>query len=193
MNPIHILVEGETDAHVAMRLLHQFGLEIGNVYGKKGKAYLLAQLSKYNQAGRFGRWLAVVDLDNDAPCASQAINQWLTTSTEGMILRVAVQAVEAWLLADTEGFARFFGIPLSRLPDQTDLEHNPKDTVVNLVRRSSKRSLREDMVPRHGSGAKVGPLYSMHLIEFVDHHWRPDAAANHSDSLRRCIQSLRSL
>ena len=44
-----------------------------------------------------------------------------------------------------------------------------------------------------GSGAKVGPLYVRRLTEFVENLWRPDIAANESESLRRCILALSAL
>jgi hypothetical protein len=52
------------------------------------------------------------------------------------------------------------------------------------------------MVPRHKSGRKVGPAYTPRLIEFITdtkNGWRPDVAAQFSDSLDRCIRSIKSL
>ena len=74
-----------------------------------------------------------------------------------------------------------------------DSEADPKQTVVNTAIHSKRRSIREDMVPREGSGRRVGPGYSARLIEFVadtDKGWRPQVAAEGSESLRRCVQSL---
>jgi hypothetical protein len=55
---------------------------------------------------------------------------------------------------------------------------------------------REDIVPRQGSGSRVGPGYAGRLIEFVmtaEHRWRPGIAAQRSDSLWRCIEALQAL
>lgn len=68
--------------------------------------------------------------------------------------------------------------------------------MVEMARRSRRRDIREDMVPRPGSGRTEGPAYTSRLIEFVadvDHGWRPDVAALSSDSMDRCLQCLRRL
>lgn len=95
--PINLLVEGITDEAVAKRLLAHVGLVPGKSFGLSGKADLLARLPKYNQATRTGRgiWFAMVDLDNDEACVSQAIAKWLPEKEESMVLQVAVKAVEA--------------------------------------------------------------------------------------------------
>jgi len=64
------------------------------------------------------------------------------------------------------------------------------------ARRSRSRVIVQDMVPRRGSGSRVGPGYKGRLIEFVTathHRWRPDVAAQRSDSLRRCLNALETL
>jgi hypothetical protein len=65
--------------------------------------------------------------------------------------------------------------------------------MVELARHSHRRGIREDMVPRPGSGRKVGPAYTAQLIDFArdsNNGWRPDVAAKASDSLNRCLQCL---
>jgi hypothetical protein len=109
---------------------------------------------------------------------------------------VAVRAVEAWLLADAERLAAFLGIRAALIPRDPDAEHDPKTTLVNLARRSRRRAIREDIVPREGSGGRVGPGYVGRLIEFVtaaENGWRPGVAAGRSDSLRRCLEALQVL
>jgi hypothetical protein len=114
-----------------------------------------------------------------------------------MCLRVAVRAVEAWLLADAERLATFLYIPRHRVPTLPDAEADPKATLVRLARRSRSRLIRRDMVPRMGSSARVGPGYAGRIVEFVtataSRGWRPAVAAEHSDSLRRCLDALRGL
>ncbi len=167
MVQVNILVEGSTDEPVAKRLLTHVGLQVGTVYGRKGKAHLLGRLPNYNKAAHFSPWFVVVDLDGDTRCASQFVAQWLPDPAKGMQLRVAVQAIEAWLMADRESLARFLAVSPSSLPYRTDLELNPKETLINIAQASRSRSIREDIVPRRGSGAKVGPLYVARLTEFA--------------------------
>jgi len=53
MIAVNILVEGRTDEPVAKRLLHHLGLEVGTVYGRRGKSHLLQRLPNYNKAAHF--------------------------------------------------------------------------------------------------------------------------------------------
>lgn len=194
--PVSVLVEGITDEAVVRRLLEYVGLTCGIVYGKSGKAALLERLPNYNRAAHFAPWLVVVDLDQDAECAPPFVRSVLPNPAHGMQLRVAVRAVEAWLLADAERLAAFLGIPVARIPANPDAEPDSKRTLVKLARRSRRRAIREDIVPREGSGGRVGPGYPGRLIEFVaatEHLWRPEVAMQRSDSLRRCVEALRSL
>jgi len=193
--PVHIAVEGITDQAVIARVLHYIGLTPGLMRGLRGKAYLLQQLSKYNAAARFANWFAVVDLDQDADCAPDYIRQILPKQSEGMLLRIPVRAIEAWLMADRERLAAFLNISIDHVPQNPDLESNPKTAFVNLARRCRQTALREDIVPRPGSGAQVGPGYAGRIQEFVSqspHRWRPEIAAENSDSLKRCINALQN-
>jgi hypothetical protein len=191
--PVNILVEGTTDEAVARHLLKHVGLVAGVPYGKTGKANLLKRLPNYNQASRFVPWFVIVDLDNDATCVPQALEMWLPKPEVGMQLRVAVRAIEAWIMADVEHFAAFLNVSPSRLPSDPDRETNPKETLINVARASPNRSIREDFVPRQGSGARVGSRYADRIIEFTTKHWQPDEAAKRSGSLRRCINALSTL
>ena len=189
-------VEGDVDEAVLRRILRHVGLELGAVHGREGKQKLLQRLGGYNNAARFAPWVVLVDLNGDCPCAPPCVQNWLPAPSEHMCLRVAVRAVEAWLLADRERIAGTLGISLRRVPDDPDNLAQPKAELVNLARHSNSRSIREQIVPRTGSGRSVGSLYTSRLIEFIedeDGGWRPDRAAFGSDSLRRCIDRLRSL
>lgn len=190
---VNVLVEGSTDAPVAKRLLKHSGLEVGTVYGGNGKSDLLRRLPNYNQAARYMPWFVIVDLDTDSKCASQSLQNWLPEPSRGMRFRIAVRAIEAWLLADKESMAQFLGVSLSKLQHNFDLKPDPKETLVDIARHSRSRSIREDIVPRPMSGAKVGPLYVPQITRFATELWRPDIASNESESLRRCLQALKSL
>lgn len=190
---VSVLVEGLTDESVARRLISHVGLETGIVYGGKGKAYLLKQLAKYNQAAYFKPWFVLVDLDKDTQCASEAVELWLPDAANGMRLRIAVHEVESWLMADAESFASYFNVSLGRIPQLPDSDLEPKNTLIDIVRHSRKKSIRDEIVPRPGSGAKVGPLYATRIKQYTDVYWRPDIAAEHSESLQRCIISLKTL
>jgi len=189
MLPVNVLIEGRSDESVAKQLLQHMGLEVGTVYGSKGKAHLLDRLPNYNRAAQFAPWFSIIDLDRE-PCAARAITLWLPQPAKGMRFRIAVRAIEAWLMADRERMAAFLAVSPSQLPSYPELEANPKDTLISVARHSRSSNIREDIVPRQGSGAKVGPLYVARLNEFTEKHWRPETAAQFSDSLQRCIRAL---
>lgn len=190
---VNVLVEGSTDAPIAKRLLEHSGLEVGTVFGRSGKPDLLRRLPHYNKAAQFSPWFVIVDLDMDSQCATQALQKWLPDPSNGMRFRIAVRAIEAWLLADKENMAQFLGVSLSRLQHNFDLEPDPKATLIAIASHSRNRSIREDIVPRPMSGAKVGPLYVPQLTRFATELWKPDIASNESESLRRCLQALSTL
>jgi len=194
---IHLVVEGPTDEQIVRRVLAWLGLPAGRVYVQHGKAALLQRLPMYNQAARWSRWLVVVDLDQDAECAPAFVSARLPRPSPGMLMRVAVRAAESWLLADVERLGAFLGLRSPRsIPSQPDPLPDPKQTLVMLASTSRKRALREDMVPRPGSGVKIGPGYPSRLIEFVQPGhmgWRPEVALLHSESLLRLVEALQAL
>lgn len=190
---ISAAVEGIVDEAVVKKLIAFVHARIGDVFGKTGKSSLRKKIAGYNNAAQHMPWIILVDLDHDFDCAPWLRHAWLTQPAPHLCFRVAVREIEAWLLADREKIAQFLGVALSRVPLQPEDLDNPKTTIVNLARRSRKRGIRQDMVPRPGSGRQVGPAYSSRLIEFVANDWRPDIASEQADSLKRTIRCLRAL
>lgn len=189
-------VEGPLDEAILRRLILHIRAVPGTIYGKQGKAHLLKRWHAYNQAARLTPWVLLVDLDQDAECVPPFLEQHLPDPTPQMCRRVAVRAVEAWLLADAERLAQLLDVPASRIPPHPEMLPDPKQTLVDLAQRSRQRDIREDMVPRPTSGRQVGPAYTARLIEFVndsENGWRPEIAAQRSDSLQRCLRCLRRL
>ena len=186
-------VEGLIDEAVVRRLAKHVGMEVGPVHGKNGKGHLRQRIAGYNNAARISPWIVLVDLNRDAECAPPLRDAWLHQPATNMCFRVAVREVESWLLADRGRLARFLRVPISRVPTTPEAIEDPKRALVELAARSRRRDIREDMVPRPGSGRTVGPAYASRLIEFVGTHWNPEVAAGSSDSLRRCLLRLREI
>lgn len=189
-------VEGSTDEAVLRAIVSVCGAEVSRVHVQGGKAGVRRALPGYNSAAERAPWIVLVDLDRDAPCAGALVEEWLPKPSAGMALRVAVREVEAWLLADKDRFSSFFSVRRGRLPERPDELDDPKATVVALAQSSTSKSVRVDMVPRPGSGRRVGPAYASRLIEFATEKvtgWRPDVAAAHSPSLARSVRRIRSL
>jgi hypothetical protein len=187
-------VEGIVDEAVFRRLVRAVRAEAGPVHGKAGKQQLLQRLPGYNSAARFSPWLVLVDLDQDAECVPPFRAENLPGPSAGMCFRVAVRSIESWLLADRERFASFLRVRAAQLPDRPDDQRNAKQLVITLARRSRSREMIEDIVPREGSGRSEGPAYASRMIEFISDErrgWRPHVAARSSDSLARCLRSLR--
>lgn len=186
-------VEGIVDEAVVRRLIAHGGATIGAVYGRQGKSFLRQRIAGYNNDAQRVPWIVLVDLDRESECAAVLRNAWLPQPAPHLCFRVAVREVEAWLLADAECLANFLGVARSKLPPDPERLDDPKATMVNLARASRRRDIREDMVPRLGSGREVGQAYSSRLIEFASAHWRPEVAAGRADSLKRAMQCLKRL
>lgn len=98
--------------------------------------------------------------------------------------------LESWLLAD-DMLATFLGVSCALLPRNPDHEANPKQTLVNLARRSRFARLRNDLVPPEGSSGIVGRGYVPRMTEFIENHWRPVHAQHRSESLQRAFRAVR--
>ena len=189
-------VEGTLDEAVLIRLVKHAGATPGPIYGKMGKQALLQRLHGYNQAAQFNPWMVIVDLDADADCAPPFRQENLPQPANNMCFRIAVREIEAWLLADRERIAKWLSIARSLIPPDPDALPDPKNVVVTLARNSRRRAIKEDMVPRPGSGRSVGRAYTSQMIQFVSDQtegWRPQIGANNSNSLARCLSCLRGL
>lgn len=190
-------MEGVLDEVVLRRLGEHTGICVGSVYGKKGKRYLQGKIANYNQAARFSSWVVLVDLDGDFECAPSLRAHWLPSPARYMCFRVAVREVESWLLADRASIAQFLGISQRKVPISVDDLDDPKQTLIGLARASRRSAIREDMAPRQGSDASIGPAYTSRMMEFVsaqgEPRWRPSLAAEVSPSLSRCIDALAQL
>jgi len=190
---ISAAVEGHVDEAVVQKLITCAGGQVGTVYGKQGKDHLREKINGYNNAARHAPWVVLVDLNSEEDCAPLLRQRWLPQPAPLMCFRVAVRAVEAWLMADAQTLAQYLGVPQNAIPLDPEKRPDVKTEMVNLARRSKRKDIRTDMLPREGSGRPVGPAYTSRLIEYVQTAWRPRTAARRSDSLRRalvCIEHL---
>ena len=181
------------DEAVLQRLVRESGAALDRVYGKRGKDHLKQRLRGYNQAARYAPWIVLIDLDQDTDCAPPLRTEWLPDSSPYMCFRIAVRAVESWLFADRKSMAHFLGVTISQIPPNPEGIDQPKATLVQLARRSKRRKILEEMVPRPGSGRSEGPAYSSQLIDYVRNKWRPEVAALSSESLRKCRNAILQL
>lgn len=189
-------VEGPTDEVVLRRIVRELGGELQRVQVQHGKPNLRRVLPGYNTAATWSPWVVLVDLDREFPCAPALVADWLPSPSANMRFRVVVRQVEAWLLADSERFASFFAVSRALVPVTPDALPDSKQAALNLLARSRRRQVREEMCPRPGAGRRVGPAYVANVIEFVsdvDNGWRPQVAARNSRSLGACVRRIREL
>jgi len=190
---ISAAVEGIVDEALARALIVFAGAIPGPTYGKEGKPFLRQRIAGYNAAARHAPWLVLVDLDREHDCAPALRAAWLPQRVPRLCFRVAVRAIEAWLLADVEQIAVFLSVAREKVPRDPEALTNPKAALVQLARGSRRKGVREDIVPRDGSGRSVGPAYASRLIEFISTSWRPHIAAQQAASLQRAIDCLKWL
>ncbi len=161
------------DEALLRRLLQEAGHHPAANYGLNGKAGLLKKLDAYNAAARISPWVVLIDLNGDAD--PPFVAQHIPAPSQYMTFRVAVREAEAWLLADRITFARYLGVSQARLPVNPEVVVNPKEEVVNIARHSSRRAVREEIVPGPGAGRTTGPGYVAQMIQFIIRHWEPRA------------------
>ncbi len=189
--PICLVSEDAVSEFIMTKLVESFGDKyfLGQSYGGNGFGYIKVNINGFNQASMGSPFFVLTDLDQ-YDCAPALINEWLTVvPAPNLIFRVAVKEVEAWLLADIDGLSTFLGIARSYFSDNPEADPNPKQTLIDLARRSRKRSVREDIVPL-SPYARVGPNYNHRLMQFISSHWSVERASVRAPSLAKAYQAL---
>ncbi len=197
---MNLAVEDELSEHLLRVTLGQTGRPflIGVVYGRQGNGYLKKMLPAFECAARGSAHLVMADLDN-CPCVPSLIEDWFRCDfanyskrrQHNLIFRVAVRECESWVMADREAFAEFLGIALHHVPTQPDALPDPKRQLLELARRSRRRDLRDDLVPRPGDLRTIGPDYNGRLGEFLSTRWKASRAESSSPSFRRAYARLK--
>jgi hypothetical protein len=190
---ITVLVEGDTDVPFVSRLCEASGFQPRAPRVANGKHNLDPLIAGFARAGRGSPHLVLRDLDADSPCAAD----WVASngpSSAGayFALRLAVHAVEAWFLADRAAAAKALHIGEQKIPLRPDEEADPKRTIVQLARASTKASVRTAIVPTPGMSRKAGPGYEGWLI-VASAAWSVDRAIANSPSLARALRRLTAL
>lgn len=186
--PINLVVEDALSEAVLLKILRssQNRFAVGTSYGRSGFGYIKRAIKGFNNAAIGTPFLVLSDLEEE--CAPQQINTWLRIpKNHNLLFRIAVKEVESWVLADRTGFASFLNIKRVFIPRNVDSIPHPKHYLINLVKRSRKRSLREAIVPVPGTTARVGPDYNGALSDFVSNFWNVHEAKDNSESLGRAI------
>lgn len=189
--PINLVYEDELSEFVISRLFGCFDNKFftGTSYNGRGFGYIKSNINGFNQASVAVPFFVLTDLDN-YDCPLSLIGNWfIRPQNPNMIFRIAIREVEAWLLGDRQGFAEYLGISQRNIPNDPESESDPKRTLISLVARSNRRSIKEDILPIN-QNASIGPNYNGRLMEFVLEHWNIERAMENCASLRRAYKRL---
>jgi hypothetical protein len=190
---IAVVVEDDLSLAVIEQVVMQShqSIHIARALVERGFGNIKRSMGKYRNASNVIPHVILTDLDQeDCPIALR--RAWGCEDLPNtLIFRVAVREVEAWLLGDSEAFASFAGIPPTKVPTAPESLPDPKQVLINLIRRSRNRRLAAEIVPSQGSRVPIGPLYNERLCGFVRGQWRARVAAQRCESLARTIDSLK--
>lgn len=194
MTEFAVATEDALSEAVAETLLRQVGGHIVHARLRQGGyGYLKRRIVDFSRMSQTVMpVLLITDLDRWA-CPPGLIAEWLPTGPGSrMLFRVAVRETESWLLADRDAFAEFVGIASANVPDRPDDLTDPKSMLLNLVRKSKRRALKEDILPARGVSMGIGLGYNDQLTRFVRADWDSHRAALASPSLARAIARVGS-
>ncbi len=199
MTIVNAIVEGVVDEAVASRVIAYCGHDIGTVYGKKGIAYVVTKVPKFNQITSEAIYLVLADFMDlskngiTSPCPGGAITEWLPARNPNLIARLVVREIESWILADRDGIADFLKVDITSVPQAPESLPNPKEVLISLARRSRSRQVRDALVPAQGSTAVTGPSYTFDIIQFIRDDWNIDQAKALAPSLQACLNKIKTL
>lgn len=188
-----IWAEGFLDRVAAERLAKFLGLRIEGASRDAGGVFAFwKSIAKYNAAAKYcGLVLALADHD-EGTCVGPKLRMKLRNPHANLVLRLSVWELEAWFLADANSLGAYLSVSPGKFPANPDKEVNPKRTLVNLAAKSSKREIREGMVPKPGHSIDRGPEYILIMESFIRTKWHPSEAAKKSPSLARAIRALKT-
>lgn len=188
---IALAVEDSLSEAVARKMLTQSAKTycVVNCLGGSGFGYLKSKINAFNSAAK--RLPFFVLTDQDIGCPPDKINNWLNGKIHpNLIFRIAVMEIESWVMADRQAIADFLSISVDNFPQNMDDISDPKQFLLAKARKSRKRNLKDDIVPKVGSTAKVGPNYNARLCDFVRNDWDVHRAKKHSESLNRAFRNV---
>lgn len=168
-------------------------LSIDAIPRQGGRVAIRRRARELNQTARHAPVIILADLDRPEPCPAQLVADFLGGKpARHMLFRVVVMEIESWIMADRLAFSAFLRVPIHRIPENTDDILEPKEFIVTLVRKSRSRDIREDLVPKVGSTAKVGPAFNSGIASFVSESWDCSRARHSSSSLSRAMERLKT-
>jgi hypothetical protein len=83
-------------------------------------------------------------------------------------------------------------ISVDNFPHKMDEIPDPKQFLIAKAKKSRKRNLKKDIVPRAGSTAKIGPNYNACLSNFIRSNLNVHRAIKYSESLDRGFRKIQN-
>lgn len=192
---VYYCVEDALSRAVIVRLLKQL---LGDVVlielqpNQGGFGSMKTKFRDYCTLAGHHQVFMLTDLDR-ANCPPSLRAAWMQDARltdplpEKMSFNIAVTEVEAWLIADRDNLSVFLGVPSQALPESTEIA-DPKEHLLNCVRRHGNREAKSQLLPR--GKAKIGLGYNMHLSTFATERWNFEDASARSASLRRTMARI---
>jgi hypothetical protein len=163
---------------------------IGFCFNTRGYGWIREKINGLNRSAKGMPYLVLTDLDR-YECPPVLLDEWLIgTRNHNLLFRIAVRQVESWLLGCRTEIAEFLGIREDVIPEAVDEIANAKSFLIDLAKRSRKKQVRLDIVPKEGSTATIGPDYNGRMIHFVENFWKPNIAKDCSPSLLKTMKIL---
>ena len=162
-----------------------------------GNSQIFNNLDVYRElSARISSVILFIDLDNkpETPCSPSLLRAHPINNRQSppqFQIRIAVRTVESWLLADKEGMEQYFGIPQDAIIDNPEELPNPKQVLLNLIKRNATKEVRHGMLPI--DGARVGLEYNNYLTDFINTAWDSTRACANADSLVRAIKGIQKI
>lgn len=173
-------------------LFRQLGQSARVLPPASGAGPFKAGIPRMNDVAKSGFIVLMLADADQAACAPVQLKSWAPRGVhQNLLLRLAVRESESWVLADRMAFAEFVQVSAAVMPQAPDQLPDPKQVLLNLVRRGKRRDLRDDMLPAKGSRSKIGLGYNAQLQRFVNEHWQSDRAMEHSPSLAKAVVRIR--
>ncbi|MFM5035465.1 hypothetical protein [Aeromonas media] len=169
--------------------------EIVHKLGRTGCGDLIKSIPKYNQLAALHPVVLMLDLDTRA-CADEYVSSIfskLKNREPNFHIIVPVTEIESWLLSDKSTLSVCLGINEKTMPNDPDKLIDPKQTIVNLARKSKLRKIKSELPPAAGEKCPIGISYNSILCEYVKNNWRVDVAKESSPSLKRTVDILSGL
>ncbi|HBP4656368.1 TPA: hypothetical protein L5599_000836 [Pseudomonas aeruginosa] len=190
----YVVGEDQACCSLATMMIVQLGGEVKHQSVERGFGPFVAKIRNMNTIAQNVMPVVMLADGDQGACVVAQRNEWMPLHPAGRFcLRLAVREAESWVLSDREGLSQFAEVSSATIPANPDGLPDPKRSLLNVMQRSRRRVLREEMLPGRASNALVGLGYNLHLKAFIETVWSAERAAQNSPSLLRALNRIAAL